>query len=181
MARGRYSINDVHGVFWVFHQGVRDSLFHKGKKYHLKSERELLPNIRFLLLGRFGSVLPEHETSLFSNYSGKGYFDFLVPGVAIEVAVRGPHEHKSKLTAYTNRDERRKLAGRDSKNTLFKRGVLVLLDFSGNPLEEEQLEKYRSKENLDVRAGLTNFSVIYYSIGSDKNRTSTSIRKNIRF
>jgi hypothetical protein len=177
-----YSVVQVQKAFVTFHRWVREALFAKGRGYHLRSERDLLSNIRFFLLGWFGIVIPEYKTTLFTNHSGKGFFDFLLPGVAIEVAVRGPFDNRSKLTAYTNRDERRKLTGRKANRVLFKRGVLVLLDFSRDPLDDWQLEEYRSTKNLNIgRRRPANFSVLYYFIDKENDNETSCIRKNIRF
>jgi hypothetical protein len=175
------SVKSVQEAFSDFHYWVRQPMFQKGRQFHSFKESELLPLIRFFLLGHFRMAVPEHRTKveILPDPEGTGYFDFFVPGAVIEVATRAPGEGKSKLTAYTNRSERRKLAQRSTHWTV-KSGVLVLLDFTATPLEDEILEEYRSRKHIGAPgAPLRNFSVLYYYPEIDDS--TWCIRKNIRF
>lgn len=145
------------------------------------NEKSLVPNIRFFLLGYFGKELdPAMKAMLLSAKTGTDSIDFVVGKTAVEFAFRLPKESKSKLTSYTNRDERSKLIRRKKWHPWLERGVQVLFDFSNNPLTTEQLEEYR--EVPDFGSGNFNkdgFSILYFHRGEGEKIVCT--RKNITF
>lgn len=175
------SIKTVQESFHLLYDSFGESSFVKTQGFEWWGEKNLLPNVRFFLLGYFGNDLePEYKTELLSSKTGNGYIDFVVGKTAVEFAVRLPDEKKSKLTAYTNRDERQKLIRRKKMHPWLERGVHILFDFSQDPLSDEQLEDYR--ELPDFGSGnynKDNFSVLYF-YRSSANETDC-IRKNISF
>lgn len=175
------SIKSIEKSFHLLYESFGESSFVKSHHFEWWGEKNLLPNIRFFLLGYFGSDLePEIKTELLSSKTGAGYIDFVVGRTAVEFAVRLPNESKSKLTSYTNRDERTKLIRRKKWHPWLERGVHVLFDFSTNPLTDEQLEEYRDLP--DFGSGNFNkdgFSILYFHRTEDKEVNCT--RKNISF
>jgi hypothetical protein len=175
------SIKEIKEAFELLYWSMKDTTFSKTHDFSWWNEKSLLPNIRFYLLGYFGNDLePEIKTELISAPSNEGYIDFGVNNAAIEFAVRLPNESASKLTAYSNRTEREKLVRRKVWHDWADHGVLVLFDFSDNPLTNEQLEEYREKPTLGKGSHkLDGFSVLYYNmINGDEE---CCVRKNIKF
>ena len=173
------SIEQIRESFLFMHESMADYDFSKTMSFNWWNEKDILPNERFFLLGYFGAIEPEVKTELRGKYSEEGFIDFVVDNVAIEFAVRKPDDYASKLTSYSNRDERKKLARRKQYNESFEYGVLVLFDFSNDPLTDEQLENYREQPPLGRgNFNLDNFSVLYFYRESGE---SICIRKNVRF
>lgn len=173
------SIEQIREAFLFMHESMADYDFSKTMSFNWWTEKDILPNVRFFLLGYFGAIEPEVKTELRGNYSEEGFIDFVVDNVAIEFAVRKPDDYASKLTSYSNRDERKKLVRRKQYNESFVYGVLVLFDFSDDPLNDEQLEDYREQPPLGRgNFNLDNFSVLYFY---RDNGESKCIRKNILF
>jgi len=175
------SIKSIQESFHLLYESFGEPSFVKSHEFEWWGEKNLLPNIRFFLLGYFGSDLePEIKTELLSSKTGTGYIDFVVGKTAIEFAVRLPDETRSKLTSYTNRDERTKLIRRKTWHPWLESGVHVLFDFSKDPLTLEQLDEYRELPNFG--AGNFNkdgFSVLYFY--KMENGEINCIRKNISF
>lgn len=175
------TIKEIKEAFELLYWSMRESSFSKSHEFSWWNEKALLPHIRFYLLGYFGDDLePEIKTELISAPTREGYIDFGVNNAAIEFAVRLPNESASKLTAYSNRTEREKLIRRKMWHEWADHGVLVLFDFSDNPLTHEQLNEYKEKPSFGQGNHTVNgFSILYYNYchGQDK----CCVRKNIRF
>lgn len=175
------SIKQIQDAFKLLHEHARDPGFAKTMGFDWWCEKDILPNIRFFLLGYFEAVEPEVITELIGNTWGEGRIDFVINNVAIEFAVRNPNNSKSKLTSYSNRDEQKKLIRRLQYNDHLREGVLVLFDFSNDPLTNLQLEEYREMPSLG-KGNFTNksgFSILYFWIDEDNNTQCT--RKNVTF
>jgi hypothetical protein len=175
------TIKEIKEAFGLLYKNIRRATFNKSQYFEWWNEKSLLPNVLFFLLGYFGDDLePEMKTELLLAPSGEGYIDFGVNNIAIEFAVRLPNESASKLTSYSNRTERTKLIRRKVYNDWAEYGVMVLFDFSDNPLTKEQLDEYREKPSLGKGNHNTDgFSVLYYNhtIAND----TCCMRKNITF
>jgi hypothetical protein len=174
------SISEIKEAFDLLYRSMVNNNFSKSQNFNRWNEKSLLPNIRFFLLGYFGDDLePEIKTELISSPSREGYIDFGVNNAAIEFAVRLPNESASKITSYSNRTEREKLIRRKTWHEWAEHGVLILFDFSDNPLSKEQLEEYREKPSFGKgNHKMDGFSILYYH--HDDNEPSC-IRKNIKF
>jgi len=173
------SVEQVKNSFHFLHESMRQKEFSKAMYFNWWCEKDLLPSIRFYLLGYFGAIDPEVKTELASSNSGEGYIDFAIENIAIEFAVRKPDEYKSKLTAYTNRDERKKLIRRKMYNDHLNYGTLVLFDFTKDPLLDEQLEEYRDIPSLGKgNFNKDGFVLLYFYIG--KNSETLCIKKQIK-
>jgi hypothetical protein len=173
------SIKQVQDAFHLLHETVRQPEFSKSMYFKWWSEKDLLPSVRFYLLGYFGAIDPEVKTELISNNTGEGFLDFAIENIAVEFAVRRPDDTKFKLTAYANRDERTKLIRRKKYNEHLTKGVLVLFDFAKDPLSEEQLGHYREMPSLGQgNFNKDDFSILYFYIG--ENSETVCDRKNIK-
>lgn len=138
------TVKEVARAFHVLYEGLRDSAFTKSLRLNECTERELLPLVRTFLLGWFGQgrVAPEIMSALPGRATRFGRLDFLVDGVAVELAVRCKDGLRSNLSAAVNADEVKKLMKYDGL------AVLVLLDFTDDPLGDEAIEKFRDWPSL---------------------------------
>jgi hypothetical protein len=133
------TVTEVVEAFKLFYGAALRRDFSKSLYYVDWNERDILPSLRLFLLGYFGNtVKPESRGNGFRGKSKHRKVDFLVGGIAVEVAVRAASDSSSKLSAATNRAEIQKLIRHRGKS------LLVLLDFSRSPLSPEALEKYKS-------------------------------------
>lgn len=116
------------------------------KTLHLDdwNERELAPLVRAFLLGWFGHgyVSPEVEARLPGSLSGKGRVDFIVDGVAVELAVRCKSGHRSSLSRSVNATEIKKLMKFPGP------ALLALFDLSKDPLEAKAFNNFREWPSL---------------------------------
>jgi hypothetical protein len=174
------TIKQVQHAFQLLHETARQKEFSKAMYFNWWSEKDLLPSVRFYLLGYFGAIDPEVKTELISgNITGEGYIDFAIENIAVEFAVRRPNDYRFKLRAYLNIDERRKLIRRKVYNEHLTNGVLVLFDFANDPLSIEQLEDYREMPSLGQgNFKKDDFSILYFYTG--ENSETICIRKNIK-
>lgn len=167
------TIKQVKEAFYLLYETVLVPQFTKSYGFTWWSERDVLPLIRFFLLGYFGSLEPEAASKHPLSQTGYGKVDFLINRIAVEFAVRTPEEGSTKISASSNRDELIKLMKHIGP------AVLVLFDFSHGPYTSEQLESYRDLPSLGKgHHSKYPFSVLYYY--KDKKGTPQVIRKNIR-
>ena len=138
------TIKEISAAFQVFYEGLRDKQFTKSLYLDHWSERDLLPLVRTFLLGWFGKgrVAPEVMSKLPGKLTGMGRLDFVIHDVAVELAVRRKGGQRSNLSAAVNSDEILKLMKFDGK------AVLILLDFTDDPLDDAALEKFRDWKSL---------------------------------
>ena len=163
------SINQVKESFILLHSQMRKYNFSKTSGFDWWSEQHILTHVRFYLLGYFGAITPEVKTELIGRPTKKGYFDFVVNNIAIELAVRTPYTHATTLTFNTNRTEIKKLMRRKKDRPNLKYGVSVLLDFSKKCLTNEHFEAYRSSKKLvSGNYKKDNFSILYIYINENK-------------
>lgn len=166
------SINNIKETFLHLYENIHDREFAKSLGFSTWMERDLLPLIRFYLLGRYGSVSPEVTATLTKAPSGQGRIDFVVGNTAIELAVRTPNCSPAKLLTALNENEIIKLMKYDGPS------VLVLYDFSDCPLSDAQLKQYRELPSLGKGNHFKSpFSVLYYCRADGE---CTCVRKNIR-
>ncbi|BEV72964.1 hypothetical protein THUN1379_24460 [Paludibacterium sp. THUN1379] len=130
-------------AFELLFGSLCDQSFSKSLQLEYWGERNLLPLVRTFLLGYFGkSIEPEAQATLPGALTGKGRLDFIIDNVAVEFAVRTPGCSSYKLGCITNESEIKKLLKYDGKS------ILVLFDFSNNPLKSEELEIFRDLPSL---------------------------------
>lgn len=170
------TVKSVVEAFALLFDALHDPSFRKTMRMHEWSERELLPLVRTFLLGYFGeSLVPEATSKLPGALSGYGRIDFIVDGVAVELAVRRPNKPQSALSATVNSTEIKKLMKYDGL------AVLVLLDFSDSPFTEQQLESFRDWPSLGKGPHKKSpFAVAYYYVASRRPLSLAYMRKNIR-
>jgi hypothetical protein len=153
------SIAEISRAFHVFHEGLRDPAFSKSLGLSFWSERKLLPLARSFLLGWFGHgrVAPEVMSALPGKRTGMGRIDFVVGGVAVELAVRNQNGPRQNLSASVNADEIKKLMKFDGP------AVLVLLDLTDEPLDDGAIRKFRDWPSLGQgNHKKSSFSVSYH-------------------
>ncbi len=170
------TVKKIVDAFELFFDSIHSKDFSKTLKLHEYTERELLPLVRTFLLGYFGeSLVPEAKAVLPGSLSGNGRVDFLIDGVAVELAVRARDAAKSTVSATVNSSEVRKLMKHDGQ------AVLVLLDFSKSPHSEESIESFRDWPSLGKgNHKKSPFNVAYFYVERWKPITTSVIRKNIR-
>ncbi len=137
------SINAVQEAFELLFEGMSDPNFSKSHNLDCWNERDLLPLVRTFLLGYFGkSVAPEVTATLPGSKTGTGRIDFIIDDVAVEFAVRSKYANASNIKKTTNESEVKKLLKFDGKS------LLVLFDFSSDPMPEEVLHDFRELPSL---------------------------------
>lgn len=138
------SVREVSEAFHVFYEGLRDPNFTKSLRLNEWTERDLLPLVRTFLLGWFGRgrIAPEIMSTLPGKATGKGRLDFVIDDIAVELAVRCKGAARSNLSAAVNSDEIKKLM------KYHGRAVLILLDFTDDPLDDKAIQKFRDWPSL---------------------------------
>ena len=146
-------------AFTALFEALHDPQFRKTTSLSVVSERKLLLPMRFYLLGWFGreSFQAEHTVVFPWTKGGKGRVDFCIDGVAVEVAVRTSGGSKSNLCSTVNRPEIVKLMKHHG------RAMLVLFDFSREPLSTEDLQLFRKLPALEGEHHLTAFHLCYFN------------------
>lgn len=153
------TIANVHDAFQLLFTSLCTKEFSKSLNLSHRSERELLPLVRTFLLGYFGTkVKPETLSKLPGASTGNGRIDFIVDDVAVELAVRRPRYSKRHLRVVGNKTEVKKLLCYEGK------ALLVLFDFSGKPLSNEDLYSYRTLPELDEEHSISPFQISYFYI-----------------
>jgi hypothetical protein len=137
------NITEAHTAFELLFSKLIDKSFAKTLGFEEWGEKNLLPSVRTFLLGYFRhSVTPEVQSPLPGTVTGIGKIDFLIDDIAIEFAVRKPNDSKNKILNNVNETEVKKLLKYQGKS------LLVLFDFSQDPLESSDLEAFRYLPSL---------------------------------
>ena len=138
------TLKAVAEAFEHLFEALHDAGFRKTMSLRTLGERELLRHIRFFLLGWFRrSALAVEGTVAFPwTTSGTGRVDFFIDDIAIEVAVRRPRRAKANLLSVVNAPEMVKLVKHPGK------AMLVLFDFSADPLTAEDLSAFRDVPSI---------------------------------
>lgn len=132
------TITKVTECFEYFFSSLYRKEFVKTLRLNEYNERELQPLVRCYLLGWFADhLLSEVKGALPGSASGHGYIDFVISGVAVELAVRKPTAAPSNLSATVNSREVKKLIKYDGKS------LLVLFYLSDTVFTENQIESFR--------------------------------------
>lgn len=151
------SVKSLKESFANLYKSILNKDFCKSQGYCEWTERHLLPLVRFYLLGRYQSVTPEYTCSSAVAQERKGRIDFIVGNTAVEFAVRTPSCPPQRVKSNLNRSEVIKLMQYPGPS------VLVLFDFSANPLSRYDLEEYRSLPSMGRGNWFKSpFSILYY-------------------
>lgn len=165
-------IRDIGAAFHLLYENILDRDFRKTLAMNAWSERELLPSIRTFLLGRFGHVIPEQRVKLPGKSFGR--VDFAIGGVAVEFALRRPGDDKCKVSDRVNADELKKLLLYDGP------ALLVLFDYSKEPLSADDLERFRNWPSLGKgKWKKSGFNISYHSRGSKRTADPLRVSKRI--
>lgn len=153
------TLKSIAEAFTALFEALHDRQFRKTTALGVLNEQALLWPMRFFLLGWFKrqALNVEQTVSFPWTKSGKGRIDFLIDGVAVEVAVRTPGTGKSNLLEAMNRSEIVKLMMHPDK------AMLVLFDFSRDPLSYEQLQLFREVPTLEGDHDLSAFHLYYFN------------------
>ena len=169
------TVKQVVEAFDHLYVALRDKKFTKSLRLDEWTERDLLPLVRTFLLGwfRHGFITPEHKSSFPGRLSGNGRIDFVVGDVAVELAVRCKGGSKQNLSNTVNAAEAKKLMKYQGL------ALLVLFDFSNDPLPEDKIDRFRDWPSLGKgRHAKSPFNVSYhYRDPADKQLKV--MRKNI--
>jgi len=169
------SIKSIEESFSLLFANIISSEF--SKTLHLESwnEKKLLPLIRTFLLGYYGKVMPEKTVKNPIADKKRGRIDFLIGNTAVELAVRAKGKSKYKITARTNRYEIAKLLKHRG------RAVLILFDFTKEPLSEEDLQQFRNLPAFGKGNHCkTSFSILYFYFKKRRPLIPGHRRLNIR-
>lgn len=133
------TIKAVGEAFEHLFSALHDGDFRKSIRLTTLGERELLRHTRFFLLGWFGrdAIAPEYQVAHPWSASGFGQVDFLVDGVAVELAVRKRGQAAAPVSPSVNGSEMVKLVKHPGH------AMLVLFDFARTPLTDDALAQYR--------------------------------------
>ena len=166
------NLREIHDAFELLFRALVNKSFTKSKEAESWGEQELLFSVRTFLLGYFKeeSVFPEAKAILPGKLSGR--LDFIIDGVAVEFAVRRPNKQKRCLKNVENESEVKKLLKFNGKS------ILVLFDFSSDPLTDTDLDEYRNHPSLGKgNHGKSPYQISYFY---KKIGKADSIRKQIR-
>ena len=136
------SIKEVRRAFTDLYASSFDRNFRKTIRLDKGNEKDHLPFVRFFLLGFFGGLEPESKTYYPGCKTGWGKFDFMVGKTAIEFAVRRKEHGPGAALERVNKSEIIKLMKYKG------RSILVIFDYSPNPLSKVQLNGYRKLPSL---------------------------------
>ena len=165
------SIQAIASSFSLLYQFLQHRPFTKSKKMDTWDERDLLPLVRFFLLGKFGHIVqPEYNVQVRIDPPKNGRIDFRIGKVAVEFAVRSKSRSKAKVSAPANSSEVRKLAFYQGK------AILVLFDYSDTPYTRGQLREYRKIPNFKSPVGTPSaFNLLYYNLNAKSERPYYSL------
>jgi hypothetical protein len=170
----KVTVKELNKAFETFYFALNNPKFTKSLKLNQWNERKLLPLVRTFLLGWFGDVVPEDIASLPGGLTGKGRIDFVVGNVAVELAVRKLGGERSYLSRSVNSNEAKKLM---KHNGL---ALLVLLDFTNDPLDNDALEKFRDWPSLGQgNHTKSSFNLSYFYKDNETGLLTFTV-KNIR-
>lgn len=170
------TVSDVVKAFDLLFHSIHNPQFCKTLKLKEFTERELHPLVRTFLLGYFGeSLIPEAETILPGSLSGIGRVDYMIGGVAVELAVRSKGKAKSTISSSVNTTEVKKLMKHKGL------AVLVLFDFSDSPATDDDISRFRAWPSLGKgNHKKSPFNVAYFYKESTGRLELSCITKNIR-
>jgi hypothetical protein len=168
-------IGEIVDAFALLYAAIHDRHFRKTLKFNTYNERALAPLFRTFLLGWFGQVSPEAQSALPGSLTGCGSIDFLIGNVAVEFAVRRRQEGKSPLSDVTNSNEIKKLIKHQGP------AVLVLYDFSAQPFDKDDLNRYRDWRSLGQgNHRISPFNVAYFYRSPGRPISNQPITLNVR-
>ncbi|MGQ9366221.1 hypothetical protein [Azospirillum sp. ST 5-10] len=153
------ALRDIRGDFEYLFRNLCNPDFCLTYKCHTWNERDLLPLIRFYLLGAYGDKLvPEYWVRHAFAQHGDGRVDFLIGRTAVEVAVQPEQGTRGKLTRSANTDECVKLMQHDGPS------ALVLFDFARvRTLSPQDLADYRDTPSLGRgNWSVSGFNILYF-------------------
>lgn len=169
------TVKEVVKAFELLFISMHRKEFCKSLKLKDFTERELQPLVRTFLLGYFGeSIVPEASVVLPGSLSGGGRVDYLIDNVAVELAVRNKGKAKSTISSSVNSNEMKKLMKHDGL------ALLVLLDFSDSPANDEEISRFRDWPSLGRgNYKKSPFNVAYFYRDPKNKLGFCCIRKNI--
>lgn len=170
------SIRDVVESFEYLFDSFYRKEFIKTHRFNKGNERELLPLVRWYLLGRYDDrVYPEFKARLQGSLTGNGYIDFVIGDIAVEFAVRTATASKASISATVQTTEMKKLMKYDGK------ALLVLFDFSDSPYSEPEIDEFRYIPSLGKgNHKCSAFNLAYFYIARRRPFETGRISKNIR-
>lgn len=170
------SIRDVVESFEYLFDSFYRKEFIKTHCFNKGNERELLPLVRWYLLGCFANdVYPEYKARLQGSATGTGYIDFMIGDIAVEFAVRSVTAPKSSISATVQTTEMKKLMKYDGK------ALLVVFDFSDSPYSEPEIDDFRHIPSLGKgNHKCSAFNVAYFYVANRRPFETGRISKNIR-
>lgn len=170
------SIRDVVDSFEYLFDSFYRKEFIKTHRFNKGNERELLPLVRWYLLGRYDDlVYPEFKSRLQGSPTGNGYIDFVIDDIAVEFAVRIASAPKAAISASVQTTEMKKLMKYDGK------ALLVLFDFSATPYTEPEINDFRYIPSLGKgNHKCSAFNLAYFYVASRRPFETGKISKNIR-
>jgi hypothetical protein len=138
------TVKDVVEAFEHLYHAICDRTFSKSLYLDYWSEQDLAPLVRTFLLGWFGRdwIEAERWCALPGCKTKEGRIDFIVDGVAVELAVRHRLGLRSSLSTSVNTTEMKKLMKWKGKS------LLILYDFSKRPFSREELANFRDWPSL---------------------------------
>ncbi|MFZ7130017.1 hypothetical protein [Avibacterium avium] len=137
---------------------IHNHNFVKTLRFNEKTEKELLPLIRFYLLGYFNNLEAESHIEFEPEQSGR--IDFIIDNVAVEFVAKTSKQANSVLSRNTNEKEIKKVM---SYNGL---SLIVLYNFTSAVSDEyvsKVLEEYRRLPATNNKEKYP-FNVIYFYI-----------------
>jgi hypothetical protein len=169
------SVQQVVEAFEYFYANLLDPSYARSTHYHHYNEQDLLPLTRAFLLGYFVEEMKaEHWSTLPGCLTRYGRIDFVVGGVAVELAVRRRGGAKSLLRPATNATEVKKLLCWNG------RAVLILFDFDDSHLDVDDIKEYRKLPAMGKGPWKkTPFNVAYF-FRAGRPRQCDVIRRRIR-
>jgi hypothetical protein len=169
------TVEEVVDAFEYLYTNLLDPEYARSTKYGFYKEQELLPLTRAFLLGYFADQMQaEHWSTLPGCPTKYGRIDFVVGGVAVELAVRKRGTGKRHLMPTVNVTEVKKLLCWKGK------AVLILFDFDDDHLGVEDIKEYRELPSLGKgRWKKSPFNVAYF-YRAGKPREVSLIRRRVR-
>lgn len=169
------TVQEVVDAFEYFYANLLDQEYARSTHYAFYNEQELLPLTRAFLLGYFADEMrAEHWSTLPGCPTKYGRIDFVVGGVAVELAVRHRGGAKASLLPQVNATEVKKLLCWSGK------AVLILLDFDSNHLDVEDIKKYRELPSLGKGNWKKSPFNVAYMYQIKKPKVVNLIRRRIR-
>lgn len=169
------TVEQVVDAFEYLYTNLLDPAYARSTKYAFYKEQQLLPLTRAFLLGYFADEMKaEHWSTLPGCDTKYGRIDFVIGGVAVELAVRKRGGSKISLKPKVNSTEIKKLLCWPGK------AVLILFDFDDDCLDIEDIKEYRTLPSMGKGHWKKSpFNVAYFH-RAGKPRQVTLLRRRIR-